>query len=156
MMELTDARGFCRWNPQGLVAHGSGVGNAGREWCGAESDAAPRASVRVGGTGEGERPLNKAAARAGKHRGFSPVALGVCVSKGRQTAVRCSGRGGGDYPWAQRAQRGPEEPRKSVPGRLPPLPVLLSLDSRLLRAYTDVSAYNITYRGSFFRMLRGD
>lgn len=93
----------------------------------------PRASVRVGGTGEGERPQTKAAAGAGKHRGFSPVVLGVCVSKGRQTAVRRSGRGGGDYPWAQRAQRGPDEPRKSVPGRLPPLPVLLSPDSRLLQ-----------------------
>lgn len=121
------------------MAHGSGVGNAGREWCGAKSGADPRvvrtqrASVRVGGTGEGERPQTKAAAGAGKHRGFSPVVLGVCVSKGRQTAVRRSGRGGGDYPWAQRAQRGPDEPRKSVPGRLPPLPVLLSPDSRLLQ-----------------------
>ena len=116
----------------------------------------PLASARVGGTGEGERPLTKAAAGAGKDRAFSPVALGVCVSKGRQTAVRRSGQGGGDYPWAQRAQRGPEEPRKSVPGRLPPLPALLSPGSRLLRAYTDVGAYNITYRVSFFRMLRGD
>lgn len=85
----------------------------------------PQALARAGGTGEGEWPLTKAAARAGKDRGFSPVASGVCVSKGRQTAVRRSKRGGGDYPWAQSAQRGPRSLGKSVPGRLPALAALL-------------------------------
>ena len=86
---------------------------------------APQASVRAGGTGESEQPLTKAVAGAGKNRGFSPVALGVCISKGRQTAVRHSERGGGDYPWAQSAPCGPRSLRKSVPGHLPALPALL-------------------------------